>query len=147
MRYKLLSNDYCAVFLWLCAVNPNILHACIRWRSYLSVLQYEVVRFIPCFVIVGWMQVFRFTPHSVLPRFTLYQYWTVEVVVHSTFPAIGLFTLLILSTSVYRRLKERTMNECHKPHFTTYNNIMMHALYALYKIVQVYTYHSLCCHC
>ena len=71
MRDKLLSNDYCAVFLWWCAVNPNILHACMRWRSYLSVLRYKVVRFIPCFVIVGWMQVFCFTPRSVLPRFTL----------------------------------------------------------------------------
>ena len=43
-------------------LTQNILHACIRWRSYLSVLRYKVVRFIPCFVIVGWMQVFRFTP-------------------------------------------------------------------------------------
>ena len=51
-----------ALFLWWCAVNSSILHACIRWRLYLGVLWYKVVRFIPCFVMVGWMQVFRFTP-------------------------------------------------------------------------------------
>ena len=36
-----------------------------------SILWYEVVQFTPCFVIVGWMQVFRFTPRSILPRFIL----------------------------------------------------------------------------
>lgn len=78
-----------------------------------------------------------------------YQYWTVKVmyVVHSKLQiqpfqlrtGTGLFTLLIPSTSVYRPLKECTMNECHKPHFTPYNTTMMHALCALYKIVQLYT--------
>ena len=66
--YKLLSNTYCAVFLWWWAVNPNILDAWIHWRLH---LRYKVFLFIPCFVIVGWMQVFCFTSRSVLPHFTL----------------------------------------------------------------------------
>ena len=63
------------------AVNPRVLHACIRWKLYLSVLRYEVVRFIPCFVRVGWMQVYRFTTPPILTRNNIvYTRWSLVLV-------------------------------------------------------------------